>query len=87
MTKSRLVTVKLNRLEDWFTATSDNFDGFFMAWPNQAELVADIPNVISMLYSSRFDMQVDVEEVPAVDSPEITPMYFIVKPHLAMASA
>ena len=58
---AEIIQISLSRNRDgWFVATSEDLPGLFVAHPDIAQVVADVPVTIKAIYKAEFDLDVDV---------------------------
>lgn len=73
MTAPVLICVSVNPLQEWFVATSQNLDDFFMSHPDLSELIKDIPSALKVLYKFKYDQNVEVRRMAY--TPEETDLF------------
>ena len=60
---AQIIRIVMRRNRDgWFVATSEDLPGLFVAHPDIAEVVADVPVTIKSLYEAQHGVEVQVVE-------------------------
>lgn len=75
MTKS-VVTVKIEKKEGWYMATSPDLKGLLVGHPNYVEFVNEIPKVIKALFKAQYGKEVQVEELSSRSDNDPTRVVF-----------
>lgn len=76
MQKKSVVTVTMRRENGWYIATSPDLDGFIVCHQNFITFTQEIPACIKVLFKANHNMEVDVEELPSIDSPDMSMVVF-----------
>lgn len=71
-----VVTVTMKRENGWYIATSPDLEGFIVCHQNFIIFTQEIPICIKMLFKADHGMEVDVEELPSIDSPDMSTVVF-----------
>lgn len=79
MAEKSVVTVKIKRQEGWYIATSQDLDGFIVCHKSWTKLAQEVPLCIQALYQANHGVEVDVEEIPSLDSHDMSRVVFEAK--------
>lgn len=76
MPQKSIVNVAMTRENGWYIATSQDLRELIVCNQNFVKFITEIPACIKALYKANHDMDVDVEELPSLESPDISKLSF-----------
>jgi len=76
MPKKSIVNVTMIRENGWYVATSKDLTELIICHQNFVKFTNEIPACIKALYKANYNMEVDVEEVPSMESHDLSMLSF-----------